>query len=428
MWRIAIVSEHASPVAPPGSVDSGGQNIYVGQVARQLAIRGHQVDIFTRRDSPCLPCEMPWGEGVRIVHVEAGPARGLPKEELLPFMDDFRRFMEVWFASRTQNYDLIHANFFMSAMASMPIARRVGIPLIVTFHALGRVRRQHQAEADHFPDRRFAIEEDIVRGADRIIAECPQDRNDLITLYGAHAERIRTVSCGYDPEEMWPMDKADLRRRMGWDANAFYLLQLGRMVPRKGVDNVIRGLAHLRHDHGVDARLCIVGGSSVDPSRETSPELARLAHVAREQGVERAVEFTGRRDRQELRHFYGASDVFVTTPWYEPFGITPVEAMACGRPVIGSDTGGIRYTVVDGETGFLVPPKDPVALAARLAVLANNAGLAQRMGTAGLRRASRLFTWERVGIELEHVFDAAIAEKYAPVAMPVWPARSQLSA
>jgi glycosyltransferase involved in cell wall biosynthesis len=429
MRRIAIVSEHASPVAPAGSVDSGGQNIYVGQVARQLAMRGHLVDIFTRRDSLCLPAEMPWQQGVRIIHVDAGPPHELPKEELLPFMEDFRRCMELRFASPDEPYDLIHANFFMSAMAALPVARRAGIPLIVTFHALGRVRRLHQAEADRFPDSRFNIEEEIVRCADRIIAECPQDRSDLVGLYGADPDRIRMVACGYDPEEMWCMDQGELRRAMGWDPHAFYLLQLGRMVPRKGVDNVIRALAHLRQDHGVDARLCVVGGSSIDPSRESSPELARLAHVARQQGVEAAVAFVGRRGRHELRHFYGACDVFVTTPWYEPFGITPVEAMACGRPVVGSDTGGIRYTVVDGETGFLVPPKDPKALAVRLAVLANNAGLAQRMGMAGMRRASRLFTWNRVGMDLERVFDEAVAGTYgAPASMPTWPARSQLSA
>lgn len=427
MHRIAIVSEHASPVTPPGGVDSGGQNIYVGQVARQLAMRGHAVDIFTRRDSPDLPVEMSWEDGVRIIHVEAGPAHELPKEDLLPFMDDFRRFLLARFTSTAEAYDLIHANFFMSAMAALPIARHVGIPLFVTFHALGRVRRLHQAEADRFPDSRFDIEEEIVRSADRIIAECPQDRNDLMALYGADPERIRMVACGYDPDEMWPMDKGELRRAMGWSPSAFYLLQLGRMVPRKGVDNVIRALAHLRLDHGVDARLCVVGGSSVDPAKETSPEVARLARVAREQGVERAVEFVGRRARHELRHFYGACDVFVTTPWYEPFGITPVEAMACGRPVVGSDTGGIRYTVVDGQTGFLVPPKDPITLAARLAVLANNAGLAQRMGAAGARRASRLFTWRRVGMDLEQVFDETIAGKYASAAVAAWPA-CQLSA
>ena len=417
MRRVAIVSEHASPIAQAGSVDSGGQNVYVAQVARQLAAQGYAVDVFTRRDSSRLPHEMDWGKGLRIINVPAGPARYLPKEEMLPYMGQFGEFMTRYFGRSSHSYDLIHANFFMSAMAALPVARRYGLPLAVTFHALGRVRRQHQADADKFPDTRFAIEDEVVRSADRIIAECPQDRHDLVELYGADPDRISMIPCGYDPQEMWPMEMATVRSSLGWDKNAFYILQLGRMVPRKGVDNVIRGMSRLRKEYGVDARLCIVGGNTTAPLEEATPELARLKAVAREEGVLNFVEFTGRRGRSQLRAYYCASDVFATTPWYEPFGITPVEAMACARPVVGSDTGGIRYTVVDGVTGFLVPPKDPGALAERLARLAHDSSLSYRMGRAGAQRAERLFSWRRVGAQLADVFEnlrgGALAQRSA---------------
>ena len=415
MQRIAIVSEHASPLAQAGSVDSGGQNIYVAQVARHLAALGKQVDVFTRLDNPYLPAEMEWDEGVRIVHVPAGPARHLPKEDLLPYMEDFSRSMSAHFARREEPYDLIHANFFMSALASLPVARQAGIPLAVTFHALGKVRRHHQAAADQFPDKRFQIEEDIVREADCVIAECPQDQRDLTTLYGADPERIRMVPCGYDPEEMAPMDQGAAQSMLGWDREAFHLLQLGRMVPRKGVDNVIRALARLRGAHGVNARLCVVGGNTADASEDATPELGRLKRIAREEGVLDFVEFAGRRGRNHLRRYYCAADVFVTTPWYEPFGITPVEAMACARPVVGADTGGIRYTVAHGKTGFLVPPRDPDALAMRLAALARNPDMAHRMGKAGEARARRLFTWERVGLELARVFEELDQRRLTPL-------------
>jgi len=376
MRRIALVSEHASPLALAGSVDSGGQNVYVAHVARQLAARGHEVDVYTRRDDPLQPLIVHWQPGVRVIHVPAGPARYLPKEELLPCMAEFRTWMMRCFGGQDELYDAIHANFFMSAMAALPVARYYGIPLAVTFHALGKVRRLHQQEADRFPDSRFAIEEEIVREADCIVAECPQDRRDLIDLYGADPARIEIVPCGYDPAEMAPM--ARLRAR--------------------------RALAALRGHHGVDARLAVVGGSSRDARQERTPEVARLKAVARDCGVLDRVDFVGRRNRLELREYYCASDVFATTPWYEPFGITPVEAMACARPVVGSRTGGIRYTVEDGRTGFLVPPRDPAALAARLAVLARDPALARRMGEAGARRAQRLFTWESVGRELDLLF------------------------
>lgn len=427
MRRIAMVSEHASPIAQAGAVDSGGQNIYVAHVARQLAAMGHQVDVFTRLDNAYLPEEMMWDDGVRIVHVPAGPARRLPKEDLLPWMEDFSAFMQQYMDSRDDPYDVIHANFFMSAMAALPVARRSGIPLAVTFHALGRVRRLHQEEADRFPDTRFAIEDDIVHHADRIIAECPQDKRDLITMYGADPERLSMVPCGFDANEMAPMDQAQARALLGWEPDTFYMLQLGRMVPRKGIDNVIVALGKLRA-RGVNARLCVVGGDTTDLTHSDLPELGRLRALTQSEGLTPYVDFAGRRARHLLRRYYCAADAFVTTPWYEPFGITPVEAMACARPVVGADTGGIRYSVAHGQTGFLVPPKDPEALADALYTLASDPMLAQRMGRAGARRAARLFTWKRVGDELAEIFEELIAPAAASTTVTSKVREARLSA
>jgi len=405
MRKIALISEHASPLALAGSVDSGGQNVYVAQVARQLARAGVQVDVFTRKDHPLLEPEQPWGDGIKIIHVPAGPQRYLPKEELLPYMDEFSACLHRHFARQRQGYDVIHANFFMSALAALPVSQRYGVPLIVTFHALGKVRRRYQQEADKFPDCRFGIEDTIVRHADCVIAECPQDRRDLMELYGADARRIEIVPCGYDATEMKPQLQATARAALGWDDHTFTLLQLGRMVPRKGVDNVIRALGRLHNSYGVEAKLIVVGGNAEDASETATPEIGRLCRIAEQEGIASWVQFTGSRRRNELATYYSASDVFVTTPWYEPFGITPVEAMACGRPVIGSDTGGIRTTVVHKRTGFLVPPKDPDSLAERLAELAADHELCERMGEAGRMRARRLYTWQRVGQDLLSVYE-----------------------
>ncbi|MGE4336728.1 MAG: glycosyltransferase [Pigmentiphaga sp.] len=404
MAYIALISEHASPLAAPGSVDCGGQNVYVGQVARAFAAAGHEVDVFTRRDSPKQPESMPWVPGVHVVHVPAGPPRYLPKERLLPFMPEFGRYLTRYRRRKTQPYDVMHANFFMSAQAALPAARAQGCPLVVTFHALGKVRRQHQQGADAFPDSRFVIEEDIVRQADCLIAECEQDQEDLLALYGADASRISIVPCGYDAEEMYPQEMVLARRKLGWEPAGFRVLQLGRLVPRKGVDNVIRAVARLRSRYDVEARLCIVGGDAPRPDAPRSAEMARLMRVCEEEGVRNSVEFAGRRDRWELADYYGASDVFVTTPWYEPFGITPLEAMACARPVVGADTGGIRSTVVNGQTGYLVPPRDPDSLACRLAQLAADPALCRRLGAAGRQRAERLYTWRQVADELLDVY------------------------
>jgi D-inositol-3-phosphate glycosyltransferase len=399
--RIALISEHASPLATLGGVDAGGQNIYVAHVARCLAQAGHHVDVLTRRDDPALPACVDMRPGARVVHIPAGPAAFVPKERLMGHMHEFahatRRLLK-----NSVPYDVVHANFFMSGMVARDLKRSLGLPFVITFHALGLVRREHQKEADTFPAERVAVERQLVQEADAVIAECPQDRTDLMRLYGADPARLSMVPCGFDPQEFNRGNRAQARAALGLAADEFVVLQLGRLVPRKGIDNVIRSLAHL--PRGLNLRLLVVGGESREPDESRTPEIARLRSVARDCGVAQHVTFTGHRSRDELRRYYAAADVFVTTPWYEPFGITPLEAMACGTPVVGSDVGGIRYSVRDGETGFLVPPHDPAALAQRLAQLQANPALARAMGRAGMRRARMLFTWERVTEQLLEVY------------------------
>jgi len=408
--RIALISEHASPLATLGSIDAGGQNIYVRHVALGLARAGHAVDVFTRRDDPSSPPVVALAPGVRVVHVPAGPPRFVPKERLLGHMGAFARAMRRILG--VGSYDVVHANFFMSGLVGLKLKERLGAPLVTTFHALGLVRREHQGSADAFPAARIDIERRLVRESEALIAECPQDRADLIRLYGAGDARIRTVPCGVDLAEFSPGSKAEARRALGLAADEFVILQLGRLVPRKGIDNVIRALARL--DPRLHARLLVVGGESAEPDERTTPEIARLRTLAAEHGVADRVSFAGRRQREALRDCYSAADVFVTTPWYEPFGITPLEAMACGTPVIGSAVGGIQYSVIDGVTGYLVPPRDPAALAARLAHLHANPALGAALGRAGIHRVRTLFSWDRVAADLAAVYRAVLAPRVVP--------------
>ncbi len=417
--HIALISEHASPLAAAGGVDSGGQNVYVTHTARHLAALGYNVDVFTRRDDESLEEIVRLGPRVRVVHVPAGPARRLPKEELLPYMSEFAAYV-VDFARRRQaagaGYDMVHAHFFMSGLVAVRMKRDLGVPIVVTFHALGRVRLRHQPD-DRFPIERLGIEQLVIDAADAVIAECPQDREDLISLYKAPPSRITTIPCGFDPQELWPVDKRTARERLGLGADEKVILQLGRMVPRKGVDTVIQALARLRDEHGVSARLLVVGGETEAPDPQSTPELGRLMQLAEECGVRESVIFAGRKDRGELKYYYGAADVFVTVPWYEPFGITPVEAMACGTPVIGSRVGGVKYSVLDGRTGFLVEPKDPRALARRLAHFYSEPSIATLLSRHARRRANDLFTWRRVSIAIAALYEQ-IAVKRATVRRP----------
>lgn len=402
--RIAFISEHASPMAQLGGADSGGQNVYVAELAGQLVKKGYEIDVFTRWENSGLPQSINYHPGLRVIHIEAGPVDQIPKEELLPYMDEFTAGMLDFIQVERVTYDLIHANFFMSGLVAMNLNEKLNIPFVITFHALGRVRKMHQKEADRFPEERVMIEEQLVRKASLIVAECPQDKEDLINLYLADPDRICMVPCGFNPQEFFPMDKKLSRTALELDENDKIILQLGRMVPRKGVDNVIRSIP-LLDDSLKQVKLLIVGGDTEVPDFNANKELKRLKDLATELNVAGQVIFIGSREREQLKVYYDAADVFVTTPWYEPFGITPLEAMACATPVIGSEVGGIKYSVVDGKTGFLVPPNAPKVLADRISLLLNNKDLLNNMGEWALKHVCANFTWEMVADQISEQYE-----------------------
>ncbi len=299
-------------------------------------------------------------------------------------------------------------HFFMSGMVAAGIKKALNIPFVITFHALGHVRKIHQGENDKFPPERLSIETDIVSQADAIIAECPQDRDDLIRYYKAQPGRISIIPCGYSEKEFYPVGKKAARLRLNIDENEHVLLQLGRMVPRKGVDNVIKALGELKA-MGKRARLLIVGGELNESEQLKCPEMQRLKSLANTAGVIDMVHFTGRKTREQLKYYYSAADIFITTPWYEPFGITPLEAMACGTPVIGSNVGGIKYSVLDGVTGALIPPNDPSALAFKIWDLISNKADLQKMGINAIKRVKSYFTWLSVAEKISELYNGVLS-------------------
>jgi phosphoheptose isomerase len=346
--------------------------------------------------------------GVRIVHVEAGKKTIIAKENLLPLMPDFTKNTLNFIHTQSISYDLIHANFFMSALVAADLKKILGIPFVVTFHALGHIRKLHQRDQDHFPEERLDIEKRIVEEADHIIAECPQDKEDLIHFYAAQEDKITIVPCGFNVNEFFPIDRLLARMVLRLPADENIILQLGRMVPRKGIDNVIRALSKLKRT-SIPVRLLVVGGEAEDAD---NPELRRLQSLAEAEGVADIVTFAGRKNRDILRYYYAASDVFITTPWYEPFGITPLEAMACGTPVIGSNVGGIKYSIEDGKTGYLVDPEDPDALAARIYELLHDTALAEKMKAQAIQRVNALFTWTKVARRMTRLYDRVLQSAY----------------
>ena len=386
--RLAMISEHASPLASLGGEDSGGQNVYVAELARCLGEMGHQVDVFTRRDSEMLPAVVPFAEGVRVVNLSAGPARSVPKDKLFPFMITFRDAFYRFAREEAAAYDLVHANFWMSGWVACEAKRDLGLPFAQTFHALGEIKRREQGEKDTSPLERRAVEGRILDEVDLVLATCPAEVEELTTLYDADPSRLTVVPCGVDHRAFRPVDRDAAREMLGLPGIPT-VVYVGRLVARKGVDTLVEAFALL--PRRLDARLVIVGG---EPGG--SPEAARLATLAEERGISERVCFAGSRPQEDLRHYYGAADVAVSVPHYEPFGMTPLEAMACAKPVVGSRVGGIKASVADGETGYLVQPRDPEALAERVLRLLSDPALQLRLGRAARHRIEEHYTWEHV--------------------------------
>jgi glycosyltransferase involved in cell wall biosynthesis len=405
--RIAFISEHASPLALLGGRDSGGQNVYVAEVTRELAKEGCLVDVFTRMDDETQPQIVEFEPGIRVIHIKAGPREFVEKEQLLSFMPEFADNMHEFIVRRKINYDLLHANFFMSAMVASIIKQRLSIPYVVTFHALGLVRQVHQKEQDRFPQERCDIERFIVKDADRIIAECPQDREDLIRYYETDPQKITVIPCGYSYREFHPVNKEAARKKLGLPVNGKIIMHIGRMVARKGVDNIIRAMGMMKGCID-DVRLVIVGGESDQPDPSITPEIGRLQKLAIENNVTDLIIFAGRKSRELLKYYYSSADVFVTTPWYEPFGITPLEAMACGIPVIGSNVGGIKFSVKHRITGILVPPKNPQELSHQLTLILSDDQLRVKMAKNALKRVNEYFTWKKVAYDLLPVYKKVV--------------------
>lgn len=391
--RIAMVSEHASPLATIGGADAGGQNVHVAELSRALVQRGHEVTVFTRRDDPDLPVRVRTPHGYVVEHVPAGPPRQVSKDELLPWMAEFGRYLAG--RLRQEPQDVLHAHFWMSGLAALAAGQQAGIPVVQTFHALGTVKRRHQGAQDTSPPKRLALERLLCRMADHVIATCTDEVRELQQM-GVGARGTTVVPCGVDTDHFTP----DLQRRAA-RRDRLRLVVAGRPVPRKGVDDVIKALVLVR-----DAELVVAGGSS---EGDSDPELQRLRAVADAHGVADRVRFVGRVAHEEMPGLLRSADVVVTVPWYEPFGIVPLEAMACGRPVIASEVGGLADTVVHGVTGLHVPPRDPRALAVAVRELAVDEIRREGFGLEGRQRVLARYTWSRVAAETESAYGRVLA-------------------
>jgi D-inositol-3-phosphate glycosyltransferase len=419
--RVAMVSEHASPLAALGGADAGGQNVHVAALSAALARRGAEVVVHTRRDDPDLPARVTFAPGVTVEHVDAGPPESIPKDELLPHMDELAAGLRhSW---RVDPPDVVHAHFWMSGLAALRAGRPLGLPVVQTFHALGVVKRRHQGTKDTSPPSRLRDERFLARQADRIVATCSDEVFELVRM-GTDLHRVTVVPCGVDLGLFRPDGPAEPR-----DPGRSRLLVVSRLVERKGIGNVITALAELPGAHAPQAgaadapqagaaELVIAGGPPAD-RLDQDPEARRLTALADRLGMAGRVGLRGQVEPGDLPALYRSADLVVCVPWYEPFGIVPLEAMACGVPVVASAVGGLVDSVVDGVVGMHVPPRRPDLLARALAELLADPARRAALGAAGARRARRRYGWDRIARATLEVY-AGLAADWTARARQVW--------
>lgn len=385
--KIAVVSGHASPLAVVGGVDAGGQNVHVAELSAAMARRGHDITVYTRRDDAAQEERVETDRGYTVVHVPAGPAEHLPKDELLDHMGTFAGFLAgQWQDDRP---DVAHAHFWMSGIATQLAARTQGIPTVQTFHALGSVKRRHRGLAD---TNRLKLERLVARGASWVAATCTDEAFEL-TRMGRTRNGMSVVPCGVDLEAFSTEGLVAPR------GSRHRIVSAGRMLPPKGFDTVIETLSAI-----ADAEYVIIGGPDA-AHLDSDPEVRRLRALAEDLGVADRVLFTGAVAHHDMPAMLRSADVVACTPWYEPSGIVALEAMACGVPVVASAVGAMLDTVVHDVTGRLVTPRRPRECADAVAAILRDSFLRRSLGLAGRDRACARYSWDRIAVDTLRIYE-----------------------
>jgi D-inositol-3-phosphate glycosyltransferase len=388
-----MLSLHTSPLAQPGRGDGGGMNVYVRSLAGALARAGVECDLLTRADRPGVPAVADLEPGVRVVHLDAGPARPVAKTELLDHHEALVDAAARWLGGPGAA-DVLHANYYVSGAVAHTLKHRLGLPLVATFHTLARAKQDVGIHDD--PADRYAIEAMVVACADGLVVSTDAERALLVEHYDAVAERIEVVPPGVDHAVFTTGPVARMPRRWRTSAGPV-LLVVGRIQALKGVDLAVRALAALEHD---TAQLVIVGSPSGD---DGAAELARLHALVHDLGLAERVHFEPARAHDALADYYRAADVVLVPSRTESFGLVALEAAACGTPVVASSVGGLRSVIDHGVSGYLVDERDPVAFAAYVAKLLDDPGHAATMGEAAAA-AAHCYTWSIAAARLRRLY------------------------
>lgn len=419
--RIAMLSVHTCPLAMLGGKNTGGMNVYVRELSRELGRRGYGVDVFTRCESNIHPPIVEMGPHARVVHICAGPLEHQEKNQLFAYLPEFAREVIRFAAAEDIHYDVIHSHYWLSGWVARELQAAWRVPVVQMFHTLGAMKAKvARADEPREHPRRIETEREIMRWADRVVAATELDMRQMATLYDVPADTIRVVPCGVDTGLFHPINQAQARQAVGLEPDENTVLFVGRMEPLKGIDDLLRAIAKIVRERRVPCSqlsLILIGGSAEDHPDAMTGEMGRLIQMRDALGLQEMVAFLGAQGQDVLPLYYAAADVLVMPSHYESFGMVALEAMACGTPVIASDVGGLKYTVQDRVTGFLVPAKDPDSLADAICHILNDQVFRDTLGQQAAA-AARQYAWPRIADQVLDVYDEADAAYRARTGAP----------
>lgn len=402
--RVAMLSVHTSPLARIGGPSAGGMNVYVRELACELARRGARVDIFTRQVTADEPHVAEVEPGVSVIALPCGPFGPLDKNALAPYLAGFATAVAEWTRDNRRTYDLIHAHYWLSGVVGQALRCRWDVPLLITFHTTAQAKNgAARTDAERETSARLLAEQRLVRQVDTVLAFNPQEKADLIWHYGAESGKVCVVPAGIDTALFSPGDRVMARRAVGMPDGVPGMLFVGRIDPIKGIDVLVDALCGLRSALWQTAppHLWLIGGGTNDPGAPALLEHARALNLLD------SITFVGSVPHAELPPWYRAADVVAVPSLYESFGLVAVEAMASGTPVVASRAGGLTFTVDDGVSGLLVPPNDPPALTHALYDVLTDTTLRDHLGANAIHTAAS-FGWPAITDRLVHIYDRLV--------------------
>jgi glycosyltransferase involved in cell wall biosynthesis len=410
-----MISDHADPLAPAGAKEVGGQNIYVYYLATFLSKLGIAVDVYTRWDKRNKKQIVNVNKNFRVIRIKAGPKGYMARDRFIEVIQEFSDNLLKQIQKENLAYDFIHSNYWFSGLIGLNINKQLKIPQMHVYHSIGQVRfdtlknyKMQKSDYEFFQNR-IKQETRIAHEVNTVIATSPMEEETIMELFKVGKDKIKMISEGVDLNIFHPANGEAFRKKLAVAPKQQMILYVGRIEWRKGIATLLFAFQNVLKEFA-DAKLYIVGGGKTKASKKLDEaERNRLQQIITQLGQSEQVKFPGAITQERLKYYYSAADVCVVPSYYEPFGIVPLEAMACGTPVVASRTGGLQYTVKDGTTGYLAEPRTPSDVSDKILKVLKH-GKAH-FTEKSLERIKNMFTWEKVASDYFKFFEETNKQK-----------------